>query len=128
MCFARRITVELFEEHNRRGVEILKNLCKVGSQHSLKKTRVHKLLTDFAFFIGKPRYDLKQRFYRDAEYERRTREVVSRPYLNHTDRGAVSLSVDGNEIAVTMTDDALSLDETHQVRHFVQDKDGFLCC
>ena len=51
-----RVTVELFEEHNPRGAEILKNRCRAGSRQSFMKTRVHKLLTDCAFFIGKPRF------------------------------------------------------------------------
>ena len=51
-----RITVELFEEHNPRGVEILQEQDgRGGSKESLMKTRVHKLLTECAFFIGKPR-------------------------------------------------------------------------
>jgi len=95
-----RITVELFEEHNPRGVEILQNRCRGGCQESLMKTRVHKLLTECAFFIARPR---------------RTTEKVSRPHLNHTDRGAVSLSMDGNEVAITLAEDTLALDETHQV-------------
>ena len=47
---------------------------------------------------------------------RRKRDVIRRPRLNHTDRGAVSDSVDGNEVAVSLKEDALALDETHHVQ------------
>ena len=50
-----RVTVELFREHHPRGVEMLQNLCKRGSQASLENRCVHKLLTECAFFMGRPK-------------------------------------------------------------------------
>lgn len=91
------------------------NRCRSGSQDSLAKTSVHKLLTEFAFFFGKTRYTLNHNNHVLMVFVSGTQQLPPLPNLNHINKGTVSVSLDGSEIAITLTNDMTGLDSTHRV-------------
>lgn len=107
--------MELFSEHNPSGVELMLNRCRSGSQDSLAKTSVHKLFTEFAFFFGKTKYISFHKYHVLMVFVSGTQQLTPHPNLNHIDKGTVSVSLDGSEIAITLTKDMTGLDSTHRV-------------
>lgn len=101
---AGRLVIELFEDVAPAAARHLLNRCTPGAGASLQGALFHKLLAGFGLFGGKS----------SAALFPGGQQVPSNSKLKTTIVGAVSVSRDGSDFAISLNR-ALKLDDTHQV-------------
>ncbi|GAB4816059.1 hypothetical protein N2152v2_003105 [Parachlorella kessleri] len=110
---AGRIVIELFDDIAPVAVSHFRNRCSEGASDTFKGTAIYKVLREQAIFGG------KSNRYRGGVHMRQY------PQLRHCQRGAVSVSLTGDEYLIALTR-CLHRDDTHQVVGRVSSGDDVL--
>ncbi|PSC70113.1 peptidyl-prolyl cis-trans isomerase H isoform A [Micractinium conductrix] len=97
-----RLVVELFDDVAPVAVTHFRNRCSEGASDSFKGTAIHRLVKDMAAVGG------RSRSYREGVHMKKYTQ------LRHSEEGLVSISLQGDEFAITLGR-ALGMDDTHQV-------------
>ncbi|KAL3147461.1 hypothetical protein ABBQ38_014519 [Trebouxia sp. C0009 RCD-2024] len=98
-----RLVVEVFEDLLPTTSRHFMNRCREGMEDTFKGTVVHKLVPDLAAFGGQSK----------GYKQQGSTKLKQHAKLRHSQRGAVSISLTGAELAITLQK-ALTLDDSHQ--------------